>query len=366
MKFVDEALIKVHAGKGGDGSASFRREKYVPLGGPDGGDGGKGGSVYLEVDASINTLADFRYQTRFAAGNGEAGSKRQCSGKDGEDCIIPVPVGTLVRDANTTEILGDLVTVGARLLVAQGGRRGLGNLHFKTSTNRAPRKTIPGEQGEDRELALELRVLADVGLLGMPNAGKSTFIQAVSFARPKIADYPFTTLYPHLGIVSLPGQRRFVIADIPGLVPGASQGKGLGIQFLKHLSRTRLLVHLVDLIPSDGSSPLDNILAIEQELASFSNVFLEKPRWLVFNKIDCFMPADAALRVEEIVAGLPHKPSSVFAISALTREGVMPLCEKIMQSIIAHNALRSEAEDPAKESPAREEAHWDLLSAYGD
>jgi GTP-binding protein len=340
MKFVDEATIKVQAGKGGDGSASFRREKYVPWGGPDGGDGGKGGSVYFVADAGMNTLVDFRYQTRFTADNGEAGGARQCSGKDGADCIIPIPLGTVIRDADTNEILGDLLKPGARLLVAQGGRRGLGNLHFKSSTNRAPRKTIPGEQGENRELNLELKLLADVGLLGLPNAGKSTFIQAVSLARPKIADYPFTTLHPQLGIVSLTGQRRFVIADIPGLVPGASQGKGLGIQFLKHLSRTRVLLHLVDLIPMDGADPADNILAIEKELASFSEDLAQKPRWLVFNKIDCFAPEEIQPLIDRIVKQLDYQ-GPVFAVSALNKQGVEPLCEKIMQSVLAAKAAEN-------------------------
>ena len=344
MKFVDEAIIKIQAGKGGDGSASFRREKYVPWGGPDGGDGGKGGSVYLVADPGANTLVDFRYQSRFTAKNGEQGGACQCSGRDGEDCIIPVPLGTVIRDAATLEILGDLVKPGMRILVAQGGRRGLGNVNFKSSTNRAPRKTVPGELGEYRELHLELKLLADVGLLGLPNAGKSTLISSVSFARPKIADYPFTTLYPHLGIVALSGQRRFVIADIPGLVPGASQGKGLGIQFLKHLSRTRVLLHLVDLIPMDGSSPLENILNIEKELISFSESLASKQRWLVFNKIDCFPPDEAKALIKGITEQLSYD-GPVFAISALTKEGVPDLCEKIMQSLQATILLAQDEEE---------------------
>ncbi len=329
MKFVDEAVIKVHAGKGGDGSASFRREKYVPMGGPDGGDGGKGGSVYLLADAGINTLIDFRYQTQFKAKSGEAGAKRQCTGKDGDDCIIPVPVGTQVRDLHTQEILGDLIKPGTCLLVAKGGRRGLGNINFKSSTNRAPRHTTPGGEGESRELQLELMLLAQVGLLGLPNAGKSTLISSISSAKPKVADYPFTTLYPHLGIVALSGQRRFVVADIPGLVPGAAQGKGLGIQFLKHLSRTTLLLHLVELLPLDGSDPVDNIRAIEHELGEFSEDLLQKPRWLIFNKIDCFTKEQADERVDEIMQRL-GKPQPYYAISALAKTGTHALCENVM------------------------------------
>lgn len=329
MKFVDEALIKVQAGKGGDGSASFRREKYVPRGGPDGGDGGRGGSVYLEADPNLNTLIDFRYQTQFAAESGEAGAKRQCSGKDGEDCIISVPVGTTVIDSTTNELLGDMIEPHGRLLVAKGGTRGLGNVNFKSSTNRAPRQTVPGGAGEARELHLELKLLAQVGLLGFPNAGKSTFLRSVSAAHPKVADYPFTTLYPQLGIVMLPGQRRFVLADIPGLVEGASDGKGLGIQFLKHLSRTTLLLHLVDLVPSDGTQPIDNIRAIEKELSRFSKELGEKPRWLIFNKIDCLTDDDAKKQVEDLVREL--KPANWFMVSGLTKKGLPELCERIMQ-----------------------------------
>jgi len=351
VKFVDEATIKVHAGKGGDGSGSFRREKYVPRGGPDGGDGGRGGSVYLLADLSLNTLIDFRYQTQFSAQSGEPGAKRQCSGKNGEDCVIPVPVGTVVRDAHTQEILGDLVTPGMRLLVAKGGARGLGNINFKSSTNRAPRQTTLGKPGESRELHLELKVLAEVGLLGLPNVGKSTFIHAVSSARPKVADYPFTTLYPHLGIVALSGQRRFVIADIPGLVPGAASGKGLGIQFLKHLSRTTLLLHLVEILPLDGSDPVDNILAIENELAAFSEELIHKPRWLVFNKIDCFTPDEAKERIQDIMQRLSYT-GPIYAISALAKTGTVQLCEDIMQFLqkqpraFTLSYQEDEAEDP--------------------
>lgn len=332
MKFIDEALIKVHAGKGGDGSASFRREKYVPRGGPDGGDGGRGGSVYLEADPGLNTLIDFRYQTQFAAQSGEAGAKRQRSGKDGEDCIIKVPVGTMVKDAATNETLGDLLDPGERLLVAKGGSRGLGNVNFKSSTNRAPRQTVPGGLGESRELHLELRLLAQVGLLGLPNAGKSTLLRAISSAHPKVADYPFTTLYPQLGIIMLPGQRRFVMADLPGLVSGASEGKGLGLQFLKHLSRTTLLIHLVDLILTNGATPVEDIQAIEKELANYSRELSEKPRWLVFNKIDCLSEEEAKQQIEVIIQTLGYT-GEWFMVSGLTKKGLPALCERIFKKL---------------------------------
>ncbi len=343
MKFVDEATIKVQAGKGGDGSASFRREKYVPRGGPDGGDGGRGGSVYLVADSSLNTLIDFRYQTQFTAQSGDAGAKRECSGRHGEDITIAVPVGTVIKDLHTQELLGDLVTPGMRLLVAKGGRRGLGNVNFKSSTNRAPRHITPGGMGESRELHLELRLLAEVGLLGLPNAGKSTFISAVSSAKPKVADYPFTTLYPHLGIVALSGQRRFVVADIPGVVPGAAMGKGLGVQFLKHLSRTTLLLHLVEIQPLDGSDPVDNIRAIEYELGAFSEELLQKPRWLIFNKIDCFTKEEAEERVADIVSRL-STDSPIYAVSALAKTGTAQLCEDIMKHLQQQPRIFHEAE----------------------
>lgn len=346
MKFVDEAMIKVRAGNGGNGSASFRREKYVPRGGPDGGDGGRGGSVYLESNTGLNTLVDFRYQTQFAAENGEAGGKRQCSGKDGEDCIIQVPVGTIVKDAHTEEIIGDLKKPNMRLMVAKGGARGLGNVNFKSSTNRAPRQTTPGKPGDSRELHLELRLLADVGLLGLPNVGKSTFIRGVSFAKPKVADYPFTTLYPNLGIVALSGQRRFVIADIPGLVPGAAQGKGLGIQFLRHLSRTSLLIHLVEMVPWDASDPVQNILAIEDELKAYGEDLANKPRWLVFNKTDCFTEEETKQHIQHIIKQLAYA-GPVYAVSALAKTGLDKLCEDIMQYV---QKTRSEVENEPPQS----------------
>lgn len=347
MKFVDEATIKIQAGKGGDGSGSFRREKYVPRGGPDGGDGGRGGSVYLVADPGLNTLIDFRYQTQFVAKSGEAGSKRQCSGKDGEDCIIPVPVGTIVRDKDTQEILGDMLIPHERLLVAKGGGRGLGNVNFKSAVNRAPQKFTKGKPGDARELYLELRLLAEVGLLGLPNAGKSTLLSAVSSAHPKIADYPFTTLHPQLGIVALSGQRRFVMADLPGILPGAAEGKGLGIQFLRHLSRTTLLLHLVDISGGEDQDPVSNIRHIEQELMAYSPELAAKPRWLVFNKIDCFTPEEAAQRIEAILQALSYQ-GRYFAISGLSHVGTAALCEAVMTAVQEH---RSAAPPPIESDP---------------
>src|SRR5688500_18153194 len=291
MKFVDEASIKVQAGNGGRGKVSFRREKFVPFGGPDGGDGGDGGSVYVVANAGLNTLADFRYQRSFKAGNGEPGGSRDCSGKGGDDREVVVPVGTALYDVGTEEELGDLAQPGARVLVARGGKGGLGNQRFKSSTNRTPRKATPGYPGEKRELRLELKLLADVGLLGLPNAGKSTLISAVSAARPRIADYPFTTLPPALGVVSVSRFRSFVIADLPGLISGASEGAGLGIRFLKHVARTLLLFHVVDVAPIDGSDPVANVKAIDEELSNFSEDLSSRVRWLVLNKID-LLPAD--------------------------------------------------------------------------
>lgn len=286
MKFVDEATITVQAGKGGNGCMSFRREKYIPKGGPDGGDGGDGGSVFLEADEGLNTLIDFRYTRRFKAENGEQGSGANCTGAKGEDLILKVPVGTTVIVLDSDELLGDLTEVGQRLKIAQGGWHGLGNTRYKSSTNRAPRQTSNGTEGELRELKLELKVLADVGLLGLPNAGKSTFIRAVSAARPKVANYPFTTLVPNLGVVGMSADQSFVIADIPGLIEGASEGAGLGIRFLKHLTRTRLLLHLVDMLPYDEKTPAEHAADIENELAKFSPTLAQGDRWLVLNKTD--------------------------------------------------------------------------------
>ena len=286
MKFVDETAISVQAGKGGNGCLSFRREKYIAKGGPDGGDGGDGGSVFLEADEALNTLVDYRYVRHYAAKNGEPGRGRNCTGKSAEDLILKVPVGTTVLDEDTGDVLGDLSVAGQRLMVARGGFHGLGNTRFKSSTNRAPRQTTPGTEGERRSLRLELKVLADIGLLGLPNAGKSTFIRAVSSAKPRVANYPFTTLVPNLGVVKVQAHRSFVVADIPGLIEGASEGAGLGIRFLRHLTRNRILLHLVDVFPMDATDPVENALAIERELANFSPALSRRERWLVLNKTD--------------------------------------------------------------------------------
>ena len=313
MKLVDEAEITVTAGNGGNGSISFRREKFIPLGGPDGGDGGDGGSVWIEADENLNTLVDFRHQKQFRAKRGENGMGRQMYGKGGEDTVITVPVGTVIHNVQTDEQIGDLTRHGERLLVARGGKGGLGNMHFKSSVNRTPRRATPGEDGEERTLRLELKLLADVGLLGFPNAGKSTFIRAVSAATPKVADYPFTTLYPNLGVVSVEPHRSFVIADIPGLIEGAADGAGLGAQFLRHLQRTRLLLHLVDVAPVsfetgsggvEGITAVDQVRAIERELGRHDPELLDKPRWLVLNKADLLPPDEARALAESIVAEL--------------------------------------------------------------
>src|SRR5579871_5552595 len=330
MKFVDEARARVQAGNGGRGSTSFRREKFVPFGGPDGGDGGAGGSVYLRACSGINTLADFRIERTFKAAHGEPGGANDCTGRSGEDLYIPVPVGTTVRDAETAEELGDLTREGEELLVARGGKGGWGNQRFKSSTNRSPRQFGPGLPGEKRSLELELKVIADVGLLGLPNAGKSTLIRAVSAARPKVADYPFTTLHPNLGVVSVGPQRSFVMADIPGLIEGAADGAGLGIRFLKHLQRTRVLLHLVDIQPPDpAADPVRDARAIVAELKKFDKELARKPRWLVINKRDLLPDDEAEQRAKEIVRSLrfrgPH-----FLISGATGRGTKELAEAVM------------------------------------
>ncbi len=330
MKFVDEVSITVQAGDGGNGSASFRREKFIPFGGPDGGDGGRGGGVYLEADEGLNTLADFRHARAFRAERGQNGMSRQKTGRSGEDVVVAVPVGTVVRDEDTGEDLGDLVRHRQRLLVAAGGSGGLGNLHFKSSTNRAPRQTTSGKPGEQRRLRLELKVLADVGLLGMPNAGKSTLIRSISAARPKVADYPFTTLHPHLGVVVVESHRSFVVADIPGLIGGAAEGAGLGMRFLKHLSRTRLLLHVVDAIPEDPDrDPVDDVLALLAELQSFSPELAARERWLVINKLDLLAPEDRAAWVDDVVQRLQWQ-GPVYPVSAVTGEGTRALCQAVM------------------------------------
>ncbi len=333
MKFVDEARISVHAGKGGGGAVSFRREKYVPRGGPDGGDGGRGGSIYAVADRNVNTLIDYRYARIHRARDGAKGQGKQCSGRGGDDVQLRMPVGTVIADRATGAVIGDLTTHGAELLLARGGRGGLGNVNFKSSVNRAPRRATPGEPGESRELALELKVLADVGLLGLPNAGKSTFIRAVSSARPKVADYPFTTLHPNLGVVRVDIDRSFVIADIPGLIAGAAEGAGLGHQFLRHLARTRLLLHVVDLAPLDpGADPVRDARAIGAELRKYDERLYRKPRWLVFNKADLLPPADAGRAAREIVRRLRWK-GPWFVASAATGKGCREICQAAMRHL---------------------------------
>ena len=332
MKFVDEAIIKVEAGKGGNGCLSFRREKYIPKGGPDGGDGGDGGSVYLRADEGINTLVDFRYQRKFKAANGQPGMGSNCTGRSGDDLTIDVPVGTMIYEKETGRQIGDLKTAGESLKVAQGGFHGLGNARFKSSINRAPRQTTNGTPGEALDLKLELKVLADVGLLGLPNAGKSTFIRSVSSAKPKVADYPFTTLHPNLGVVKTAPYKSFVIADIPGLIEGAAEGAGLGHRFLKHLSRTWLLLHIIDINPLDESSPIESAKVIIDELKRYDEQLSDKPRWLVLNKIDTLVSEDAQEKVDEIIKGLNWQ-GPVYQISALSGLGCEQLCFDLMEYI---------------------------------
>jgi len=346
MKFVDEARIRVAAGDGGNGCVSFRREKFIPRGGPDGGDGGDGGSVYMVADTGLNTLADFRYQRRFQAERGQNGRGSNCTGKSGEDLIIKVPVGTLVRDAETQGVIGDVIETDKPLLVAKGGFHGLGNTRFKSSINRTPRQSTNGTSGETRELELELNVLADVGLLGLPNAGKSTLISVVSKARPKVADYPFTTLYPNLGVVSPEEHRSFVIADIPGVIEGAAEGAGLGIQFLKHLSRTRLLLHLVDVAPLDGHDPVDDVRTIVSEMTKFTEAregskLAERERWLVLNKLDLLSEKEGQSLCDGIVERLGWQ-GPVYRISAANRQGTQALMYDILNYL--ENHLRDQQE----------------------
>ena len=344
MKLVDEAEILVTAGNGGNGCVGFRREKFIPLGGPDGGDGGSGGSVWLLADENLNTLVDFRHQTTFRAQRGENGMGRQMYGKAGEDLTITVPVGTVVTNVSTDEVIGDLTRHGDRLLVAKGGKGGLGNMHFKSSITRAPRKATPGEEGEERLLKLELKLLADVGLLGFPNAGKSTFIRAVSAATPKVADYPFTTLYPNLGVVSISRDHSFVIADIPGVIEGAAEGAGLGIQFLKHVSRTSLLLHVVDAAPMDEAvDPVEQVRTIEKELKKFDAELAKRPRWLVFNKIDLIAEEDRDAHLKDLVKRLRWGRKPWFAVSAATGEGCDEVVKKAMAFIEAEKRDAADA-----------------------
>jgi GTPase len=331
MKFVDEVVIEVLAGKGGDGCLGFRREKNIPRGGPDGGDGGDGGSVYLKADQHVNTLVDFRYLRKHQADNGQQGRGQLKRGKSGEDLIVSVPVGTMIYDAETDELIGDLVTDNQQLCVANCGYHGLGNARYKSSTNRSPRQTTKGSSGEQRELRLELKLLADVGLLGLPNAGKSTLINAVSNAKPKVAAYPFTTLYPMLGVVRVGELNSFVISDIPGLIEGASEGVGLGIQFLKHLSRCHLLLHLVDI---NADNAVDGFHAIEKELENFSSELSQKDRWLVFNKVDLLVADEAEERIQNFMEAVDWQ-GRTFKISALHRKGSVRLCQEIMKAQLA-------------------------------
>jgi GTPase len=333
MKFVDEAVIEVAAGSGGAGCASFRREKFIPFGGPNGGDGGRGGSIYAVADLNLNTLIDYRYARRHVARNGEAGRGSDQFGAAGGDVTLRVPVGTIFTDVETARVVAELLVPGEKVLLCRGGDGGFGNLHFKTSTNRAPRQKTPGWPGERMRLRLELRVLADVGLLGMPNAGKSTLIAAISNARPKIADYPFTTLHPNLGVVRVAPEQSFVVADIPGLIEGAAEGAGLGHQFLRHLQRTRLLLHLIDMAPFDDTTdPVVQAKAIVKELKKYDPTLHSKPRWLILNKVDMLSAEDRAVRVKDLVRRIRTK-QPVFEISALTREGVEPLLKAIYEHL---------------------------------
>jgi GTP-binding protein len=334
MKFVDEAEIKVSAGDGGNGCLSFRREKYIPRGGPDGGDGGRGGDVYLVGSSSLNTLVDFRYTRSFKANNGEKGRGANCTGAGANDLYIRVPVGTMVRDSGTGELIGDVLSDGFELLVAKGGQGGLGNTRFKSSTNRAPTKTIPGRPGEERGLLLELRLLADVGLLGLPNAGKSTLLRTVSRAHPKVADYPFTTMHPQLGVVRVDEGSSFVMADIPGLIEGASEGAGLGTQFLRHLSRTSLLLHVIDIMPPEGpQSIIPNARIVINELQQFDKALLDRPRWLVLNKTDLLSDDELQKIRQQIVDALDWR-GELFMISAATGQGCQELVKAIMKWLL--------------------------------
>ena len=332
MKFVDEVRIAIYAGNGGNGGCSFRREKYIEYGGPDGGDGGDGASVYLRADVNVNTLVDYRYIRQYKAQNGEAGSGTQCTGKSGEDLYLTVPVGTVAYDEDTNECLGEVSENKACLLLVRGGRRGLGNLHFKTSTNQAPRKTTKGKEGEMRQIRLEMKLLADVGLLGLPNAGKSTLISAVSAARPKIADYPFTTMYPNLGVVKVDVGSSFVIADIPGVIEGASEGAGLGLRFLKHLTRTRLVLHLIDLAPIDAQDPVEAFKAVSNELKTYSAELYEKTRWVVLNKIDVLPSDEREVRIDDFRERSGWQ-GPILAISGLARQNLDTLIHEIMRHL---------------------------------
>ncbi|WP_299019329.1 Obg family GTPase CgtA [uncultured Photobacterium sp.] len=356
MKFVDEAVIRADAGDGGNGTVSFRREKYVPKGGPDGGDGGDGGDVYLLADENLNTLIDYRFERFHAAQRGENGRGGNCTGKRGEDCVLSVPVGTRAIDEETGEVIADLTQHGMKLMVAKGGFHGLGNTRFKSSVNRAPRQKTMGTKGEVRHLRLELLLLADVGMLGLPNAGKSTFIRSVSAAKPKVADYPFTTLVPSLGVVRVDSERSFVVADIPGLIEGAADGAGLGIRFLKHLERCRVLLHMIDLLPADGSDPIENAFTILNELKQYSDKLANKPRWIVFNKVDLLPEEEAQAKIEEILEALAWE-GDYYCISALNRMGTKELTYDLMSQIEQIPVETFEEDEEAEEKKV--EFKWD-------
>ncbi len=349
MKFVDEATIAVEAGKGGNGCVSFRREKFIAKGGPDGGDGGHGGSVWIQADENVNTLIDYRYTRRYRAENGQQGMGSDMTGRKGKDITLVVPAGTTVIDVDTDEVLVDLKNHGEKFKVAEGGPRGLGNTRFKSSTNRAPRQSTPGKDGESRNLKFELKVLADVGLLGLPNAGKSTLIRSVSAAKPKVADYPFTTMVPNLGVVRVDDLRSFVMADIPGLIEGASEGAGLGIRFLKHLVRTRVLLHVVDMFPFDESTPAENALAIANELAAFSPTLGERERWLVLNKIDLVPEEERKALVDSVLDVLDWHDRPYYVISAMAKQGTQELIQDIMTWLEERHMLLRERPDLAEE-----------------
>ena len=377
MKFIDEASIDVIGGNGGNGSASFRREKFIPRGGPNGGDGGRGGSVWAVGDENINTLIDYRFTRKFVAPSGEHGMGYDCYGRAGKDIILRMPVGTIITDEKSGEVIADLSENGKKALVAAGGKGGLGNLHFKSPTNRAPRQFTLGEPGQARSLKLELKVLADVGLLGYPNAGKSTFITAVSNARPKIADYPFTTMSPHLGVVRIEQENSFVIADIPGLIEGAAEGAGLGHEFLRHLERTKLLLHIIDVMPFDGEDPIEKAHALVRELGKYSDTLLAKPRWVVVNKLDLVPAEDREELVKKLHDALCPDGRPFFAISAATREGTKEVVMAIAQFLDEQRRaerLKAEAErnprfantDEAAEEPAAETASEEAADDKAD
>lgn len=364
MKFVDEAVVKVEAGDGGNGVVSFWREKFVAKGGPDGGDGGDGGDVYLQADENLNTLIDYRFQRFYAAERGENGRGGNCTGKRGKDKILKVPVGTRAVDIHTNEIVGEVAEHGKKVMIAKGGWHGLGNTRFKSSVNRAPRQKTMGTKGEVRELRFELLLLADVGMLGLPNAGKSTFIRSVSAAKPKVADYPFTTLIPSLGVVSVVPEKSFVVADIPGLIEGAADGAGLGIRFLKHLERCRVLLHMIDILPIDGSDPVQNALTIIDELEQYSDKVAKKPRWLIFNKVD-LLPEEEANEVIQTILDALGWEDEYFKISAVNKKGTKELCYKLADFMDSLPKEEVEVSEEEKVDFMWDDYHKDAMSGKG-